>query len=44
MITIQKVTSNVQSVPTSLQTLIDAPNCVLEDSVQYTNYVTMVSD
>jgi hypothetical protein len=35
MITIQKVTSNVQSVPASLQTFIDTPNCVLEDRVQY---------
>jgi hypothetical protein len=31
MITTQKVTSNVQSVP--LQTHIDTPNCVLEDLV-----------
>jgi hypothetical protein len=35
MITIQKVTSNVQSFPASLQTSIDTPNCVLEDRVQY---------
>jgi hypothetical protein len=35
MITIQKVTSNVQSVPTSLLTFIDTPNCVLEDRFQY---------
>jgi hypothetical protein len=35
MITIQKVTSNVQNVPASLQTFIDTPNCVLEDRVQY---------
>jgi uncharacterized protein YoxC len=35
MITIQKVTSNVQSIPASLQTFIDKPNCVLEDRVQY---------
>jgi hypothetical protein len=35
MITIQKVTSNVQSVPVSLQTFIDTPNCVLEDRVDY---------
>jgi hypothetical protein len=34
-ITIQKVTSNVQSVPRSLQTFIDTPNCVLEERVQY---------
>jgi hypothetical protein len=27
--------SNVQSVPASLQTFIDTPNCVLEDHVQY---------
>jgi hypothetical protein len=27
MVTIQKVTSNVQSVPASLQTFIDTPNC-----------------
>jgi hypothetical protein len=36
MITIQKVTSNVQSVPRqSPHTFIDTPNCVLEDHVQY---------
>jgi hypothetical protein len=35
LITILKVTSNVQSVPTNLHTLIDTPNCVLEDRVQY---------
>jgi hypothetical protein len=35
MITIQKVTSNVQSAPASLQTFIHTPNCVLEDRVQY---------
>jgi hypothetical protein len=29
---------------TYLQTFIDTPNCVLEDRVQYTNYVIMVSD
>jgi len=29
MITIQKVTSNVQSVAASLQTFVDTPNCVL---------------
>ena len=34
-ITIQKVTSNVQSVPRHLQTFIDTLNCVLEDRVQY---------
>jgi hypothetical protein len=34
MITIQKVTSNVQ-IPPSHQTFIDTPNCVLEDRVQY---------
>jgi hypothetical protein len=28
----------------SLQTFIDAPNCVLEDRVQYANYVIMVKD
>jgi hypothetical protein len=28
--------------PASLQTFIDTPNCVLEDRVQYTNYVIMV--
>ena len=34
MITIQKVTSNVQSVPPpSLQIVIDTPNCVLGDRV-----------
>jgi hypothetical protein len=35
MITIQKVTSNVQSAPSSFQTFMDTPNCVLEDRVQY---------
>jgi hypothetical protein len=35
MITIQKVTSNVQSFPTSFQTFIDMPNCVLKDRVQF---------
>jgi hypothetical protein len=35
MSTIQKVTSNIQSVPASLQTLIDTPDCVLENRVQY---------
>jgi hypothetical protein len=35
MITIQKVTSNVQSVPCPLQTLIDTTNGVIEDRVQY---------
>jgi hypothetical protein len=35
IITTQKVTSDVQSVPASLQTFIDTPNCVLEDRVQY---------
>jgi hypothetical protein len=34
MITIQKVTSNVQSVPRQ-SPYIDTPNCVLEDRVQY---------
>jgi hypothetical protein len=35
MITIQKVTSNVQSVPRPSQIIIDTQNCVLEDRVQY---------
>jgi len=35
MITMQKVTSNVQSVPRQSQTFTDTPNCVLEDRVQY---------
>ena len=35
MITIQKVTSNVQVCPASLQTFFDMPNCVLEDRAQY---------
>jgi hypothetical protein len=35
MITIRKVTSNVQSAPVSLQTCIDTPNCVLDDRVLY---------
>jgi hypothetical protein len=34
MITIQKVTGNVQSVPHQSPD-IDTPNCVLEDRVQY---------
>jgi len=43
MITIQKVTSNVQSDPASLQTFTDTPNCVLEDRVQYsTVHITNV--
>jgi hypothetical protein len=45
MITIQKVTSNVQSVPRQSPDSIDTPNCVLEDRVQYsTVHVIMVSD
>jgi hypothetical protein len=52
MITIQKVTSNVQVSPASLQTFIDTPNCVLEDRVKYSmsstipnsNCIIMVSD
>ena len=35
MITIQKVTSNVQSVPCQSPDIIDPPNSVLEDRVQY---------
>jgi hypothetical protein len=35
MITIQKVTCNVQSVPANLQTFIDTPNCVLKARVRY---------
>ena len=35
MITIGKVTNNVQGAPAILQTFIDTPNCVLEDRVQY---------
>jgi len=34
IITIQKFTSNVQSIPASLQTFINTPNCVLEGRVQ----------
>jgi hypothetical protein len=30
--------------PASLKTFIDTPNCVLQDRVQYTIYVIMVSD
>jgi hypothetical protein len=30
--------------PASLQTFIDTPSFVLEDRVQFTNYVIMVSD
>jgi hypothetical protein len=39
MITMQEVISNVQSVLRQSQAFIDMPNCVLEDRVQYTNYV-----
>jgi hypothetical protein len=35
IIRVQKVAGNVQVSLTSLQTFIDAPNCVLEDRVQY---------
>ena len=35
MITIQKVTSNVQSVPSQSPDTYDTPNRVLEDRVQY---------
>jgi len=35
MITIHKVTSNIQSFPARLQTFIDTPKCVLENRVQY---------
>jgi hypothetical protein len=35
MITIQKVKSNVHSVPASLQTFIDTPKFDIEDRVQY---------
>jgi len=35
IITIQKVTSNVQSVPRQSPDIIDTPNCVLKDCVQY---------
>jgi uncharacterized protein YoxC len=35
MITIQKVTSDVQIVPRQSQDIIDTPKCVLEDCVQY---------
>jgi len=39
IITIHKVTSNVQSVPlASLQTFIDKPNCVIDDRVQYSTF------
>jgi hypothetical protein len=52
MFTIQKVTSNVQSVAASLQTFIGTPTCVLEDTrltltpsvIPNYNYVIMVSD
>jgi hypothetical protein len=36
MITIRKITSNVQSVPSQSPDIFDTPNCVLEDRVQYT--------
>jgi hypothetical protein len=35
MITIQNVTSNVQSAPRQSPDIIDTPKCVLEDRVQY---------
>jgi hypothetical protein len=35
MITIQKVTCNVQSVSRQSSDIIDTPNCVLEDRVRY---------
>jgi hypothetical protein len=35
MITIQKVTRNVQNVTRQSPDIIDTPNCVLEDRVQY---------
>jgi hypothetical protein len=39
MITIEKVTSNVQSVPRkSPDIYIDTPNCVPEDRVQYSTF------
>jgi hypothetical protein len=52
VITTQKVTSNVQSVPRQSPTYIDTSNRVLEHHVQYStssvipnsNYVIMVSD
>jgi hypothetical protein len=54
MITMQRVTSNVQSVPCQSPD-IDTPNCVLEDRVQHStvhipsittnsNYVITVTD
>jgi len=39
MITIQKVTSNVQSVSRQAPAFIDTPNCVLEDRVQYSKVI-----
>jgi hypothetical protein len=55
MITIEIVTSNVQSVPRQSPDINDTPNCVLEDQgdarltlttsvIPNSNYVIMVSD
>jgi hypothetical protein len=48
MITIRKVTRNVQSVPASLQTFIDTPKCTrptpTPSVIPNSNYVIMVSD
>jgi hypothetical protein len=44
MITIQKDTSNVQSVPASLQTFIDTRQTLTPSVIPNSNYVIMVSD
>jgi hypothetical protein len=44
IITIQKVTSNVQSAPASLQTLIGTRLTLTPSVIPNSNYVIMVSD
>jgi hypothetical protein len=44
MITIQKVTSNVQSAPASLQTFIDTRLTLTPSVIPNSNYVIMVSE
>jgi hypothetical protein len=44
MITNRKLQAMFKLSPTILHTFIDMPNRVLEDRVQYPNYVTIVSD
>jgi hypothetical protein len=44
MITIQKVTSNVQIVPASLQTFSDTRLTLMSSVIPNSNYVVVVSD